>query len=160
MFLGRALWVCYPSDIRIELGALLLLLQGSVVGCGFCNREATATHGGQADCEENPGTWCLKQQPPFFPTYPDHTFVSETGMRYWCLSNYHNDRVVYIALCLSSRIYPSVLLAWGGRLGISPLLRFKQTVDIKACINLHHVYYMFGRCLQPVYGTARQKCEL
>lgn len=83
-------------------------------------------------------------------------------MRYWCSGNYLIDRAVYIAPCLSGRMRPWILLllAWEGRHETSPLLDFKQKVEIKACISLHHVYYMFASCRQPAYGAARQKYEL
>lgn len=54
------LWVCYPSGMKIELGTLFFRLQGGVLGYGPWDREVTATHGGQADCEEDPGTWWMK----------------------------------------------------------------------------------------------------
>ena len=83
-------------------------------------------------------------------------------MRYWCSGNYHIDRAVHITPCLSGRTYPLILLllVWEGSHETSPFLGFKQKVEIKACIRLRHVYYLFVRCWQPAYGTARQKYEL
>lgn len=148
--------------MNIELGTLLLRLQGRVVGYGPWDREVAATPGGQADHEEDPSTWWLKYQPRFFHIYPGCTFGIETRMRYWCSGSYHIGRAVYIAPCLSGRMYPSMLLllAWEGSHEASPLLESKQKVEIKVSIRLHHVYYLFVRCWQPAYGAARQQCEL
>lgn len=52
------------------------------------DREVTISHGDQAHHEEETGRWWLKCQPWFLPTFPAHTFLSETGMKCWCSGNY------------------------------------------------------------------------
>lgn len=78
---------CYPSEVKIVIGTLLLRLQGWVAGYG--SWEVTVSHGGKADHEEDTGMWWLKCQPWFFPTFLAHGFVSETQMKYWCFGNPH-----------------------------------------------------------------------
>jgi len=57
------LWVFYPSGMKTELRTLLFRFQGRVLGYGPWDWKVTITCGGQADHEEDTGTWWLKYQP-------------------------------------------------------------------------------------------------
>lgn len=76
------------------------------------------------------GHWHMmaEVQPWFFPTFPAHTVVSQTGMKFWCSAKYH----MCVAPCLSGRICPlTLLLAWEGSHETSLLLDCQQRWKLK-----------------------------